>query len=289
MSDNVARMCLVTLMIAAITSTACSGFSERYYVRSHEGTHVKPIYYRVTIRGSAIFSTSRYSSGFFDRAAVEQLFGERQLELARQRGDLMIDLAAAERDRVASANVLVARTKKLFETIATRAEAAASSESPQVMDQLNAMLDAAKTNWQAAESAREQLIMAVLERRSSIFDSAGRPVDTENQKFVIFMTANNQALADAISSIVEEQANTENLVALLTSDQRRRLESAKLESERDQRRAREVIDVLENAGDQATALDLLREASKPFGGWNFSTVDEARRWLDANRNRFLKE
>lgn len=55
---------------------SCSTFRETHYFKDT----LKPIpnYYKVQVRGSTLFSSSRYVSGYYDRGAVQAYFGEIQ-------------------------------------------------------------------------------------------------------------------------------------------------------------------------------------------------------------------
>lgn len=54
--------------------SSCSTFRETHYFK--DNLQPVPNYYKVNVRGSTLFSSSRYVSGYYDRGAVQAYFGE---------------------------------------------------------------------------------------------------------------------------------------------------------------------------------------------------------------------
>ena len=63
----------VTFIIFGCTAK----LSESYYLTTHDPDNGFTNYFRVTTDGCAVFSSAKYSVGFYDRNAVERLFGRR--------------------------------------------------------------------------------------------------------------------------------------------------------------------------------------------------------------------
>jgi hypothetical protein len=65
---------LVVVALVAVLATGCQSIRELHYFKDKAGN--PPNYYRLSIRGRAFLSSSRYLSGYFDEEAVNYYFGE---------------------------------------------------------------------------------------------------------------------------------------------------------------------------------------------------------------------
>ena len=62
-----------------LASTGCVSIAERYYIKAtslNQGEPAQTNYFRVDVSGWTSFSASQYAAGWYDRDAVDQLFGE---------------------------------------------------------------------------------------------------------------------------------------------------------------------------------------------------------------------
>jgi hypothetical protein len=65
-----------SLLLSACSLGCASAFHETHYFRSVD-QHAQPVnYYRVTVDGQTVLSSSRYLSGYFDEQAVNTYFNE---------------------------------------------------------------------------------------------------------------------------------------------------------------------------------------------------------------------
>jgi hypothetical protein len=65
---------LLPFAVLSLFITSCSTFRETHYFKDS----LEPIanYYRVDVSGYSLFSSSRYVSGYYDRVAIQEYFGE---------------------------------------------------------------------------------------------------------------------------------------------------------------------------------------------------------------------
>lgn len=65
---------LFYLAFAAIVIQSCSSFRETHYFKDS----LEPVanYYKVEVKGYSLLSSSRYVSGYYDRNAIQEYFGE---------------------------------------------------------------------------------------------------------------------------------------------------------------------------------------------------------------------
>lgn len=70
---------LLALALVTATVTGCSSFKETHYFRQKVADGNTPEsynYFKLTVSGEAGFTSSRYASGYFDEAAVDEYFSE---------------------------------------------------------------------------------------------------------------------------------------------------------------------------------------------------------------------
>lgn len=95
------RTWVVTVLIALMTMLlggCVAALKEQYYLAAHDPDTQSTNYFRITIKGDASLSSVKFSVGFYDRNAVERLFGETALE--REFLSTKIDFFDAEGKRL---------------------------------------------------------------------------------------------------------------------------------------------------------------------------------------------
>lgn len=100
-TKRIAAIKVILLITASLLGlSGCATFSEKFYFRVKENPNSDPEYFRVTIKGSTFFSESRYSAGFYDKGAVDELFGEIKVSksLSRALINSKTELLIAEED-----------------------------------------------------------------------------------------------------------------------------------------------------------------------------------------------
>lgn len=72
---------IASLALAMSLLTGCAAsLGETYYLAAYDPDTRGTNYFRVTLSGSSSLSSTKFSVGFYDRAAVEKLFGETAIE-----------------------------------------------------------------------------------------------------------------------------------------------------------------------------------------------------------------
>ena len=64
----------VLIIFISLLAFSCSTFREVHYFKDNLAPTAN--YYKVNVKGSTLFSSSRYVSGYYDRGAVQTYFGE---------------------------------------------------------------------------------------------------------------------------------------------------------------------------------------------------------------------
>lgn len=301
------RGLLIRPLLAAAVSVAamgCATFSEKYYFRANSAEAENPLYYRVGIRGSTCFSKSRYSAGFFDKRAVDDLFGEVAMERALERSQAELAKEQAQREELG-------RKKDKIAGITVRRDAAEKAylglvqAAPQDADAIaKARAHVVEAN-QDLKTAEEELATGLAKIggvSEQVLDPTGKAIDLQDKRFVLFMNSNSDALARALQKIAEEEIVVQSMVAIANQDIQQDLAAAARERQAVLTISRDVAAKAEAAlatvagtawsdaavgSVQAELLGLVNRTAMFYGAPRFASEVEARAWLEKNTGNFV--
>lgn len=239
--------------ISLLLSAGCtSALHEEHFVMSFDPDTGQKNYFRVNIDGKAEFSKAKFSSGTYDRRAINRLFGEmsaqREFEARKldkydpERLTPLKDISdqltrataaeTAEKERVVKEiNRAVGRAIGRYEIIlltlgdigeqlkapldwAKEAHAEAKTE---LDKNTEAVIDKA---WERLEAAASLLavIRTIVEGKDIVyfFDGAGNPIDVENHAMVIFVSTDVSPFTTALRQLTDaEEAKTHLIQAVM--------------------------------------------------------------------------
>lgn len=208
-------------------------------------------YFRVNINGTSSFSRAKFSSGTYDRRAINRLFGEmsaqREFELRKldkydpetlaPRKDISNQLTmasaaeTAEQERVVrEINRAVGRAIGRYETkLLTLGDIGERLKVP--LDRVKEAHAEAKTEldktppeihkaWERLEFAASILVVirSMVEGKDVVyfFDGAGNPIDVENHAMVIFVSTDVSPFTTALRQLTDaEEARTHLIQAVM--------------------------------------------------------------------------
>ena len=217
---------------------------EKYVLLAVDPESETTNYFRVDLDGSTWLTSSKFSSGFYDRDAVERLFGEQSLESeflasrvelfgqdGKRLNDLSAQLAASRQ------GTLDARRAQLVLASGTLAELIGRyeirlAETPDLQSRFRAALDKATTLRSQGESGipatpvtdpaaiavplarlREaqgylEAIRVAVDGRVLVrfFDGGGNEINAESKTMVIFVSSDASRFSEAIRQLAEEES-----------------------------------------------------------------------------------
>lgn len=224
-----------------------ASLKETYYLSAHDPDTKVTNFFRIQFKGQSWFSQAKYSTGEYDRVAVQRLFGENQLS----------------REHLATeVNVFDAETGKRLADISaalTKAESAATSARQRDMDNLNQAIAREIGHFRArlvvqpdvferfesvlnqAEAARQEgekiliqsppdLVRAGARFSTAVsmlttirlfvdgkvivrfFDGAGNELDVRNKALVVFVATDASRFTEAIRQLAEAEDATQDLL-----------------------------------------------------------------------------
>lgn len=239
---------LAGLFVLAVALGGChSSLDHTYYIKSYDPSTETSNYFRIELKGHTDLSKSKYSLGFYDRSAVERLFGEASVNRHfRETHPGFFDgeaeeaakdaAAAAEKAEAAPAagmreplEELLLRLVRLKEQYWLRLQLSSihASQLGPAMDRAAAALVAAKA---ALDDATPKLKEAARELASAhallegirlavdgdvivrFFDGAGNEIDVTTKTMVIFVASDVSRFAQALEQLAGEEAARQNLL-----------------------------------------------------------------------------
>jgi hypothetical protein len=272
------------LVCAALLLNGCTAtLRDTYYLEAHDPSSGITNFFRIRIQGDASMSRTKYSVGFYDRAAVERLFGEMTIQkdflgnrmdlLSLDNNEELTALASALKEartaqaeqqknhlHVASGTVagLIVQYRTRFDAVQTKrwappldqaeqAQIAADAEIDKDPDKAAGLLRKAQV---ILETIRIAVDGGVLVRS---FDGAGNEVDTTTKTLVIFVASDVSRFANALRELAESEEASQNLMLALLGG---KIQEAALAAKR-----------VDASDTQTTALlkrltDLIKEAQK---------------------------
>ena len=292
---------------------SCSNFSERYYFRVQDpDMELDPAYFRVNISGTVFFSESRYSAGFYPRKAVEQLFGEIKMEGDRAELEARAKLPEKIRNQIDRYENRVKEAEKIRKEAAKfvqKVQDGIQSDS-QITDDEQKQLDMAKANLEkfdkvytdSEKDLKEFLKDVVKPENATLLDAtSGAIIDLEKQKMVLFMTANNDALAGVIKQIAEEEQIVNNAVTILNREKNEELASIELDKREVLENNRFLYELLQKKLEEIKTmqndpsklgniktliLKMSNDIACQYESPRFDSVKEAEKWLEDNSENF---
>jgi hypothetical protein len=254
----------------------------------------------VGICGYSAFSKTRYSAGFFNRRAVDDLFGEVEMETAleKKQGDLEAEKARREKitryKAVAQAAKDARDAAQAAYTTAIKSGAAAAAVKA-ARDELTQ----ATAAWKTAEKELADVV-GPPGQSEQVLDPSGKVIDTRDKRFVLFMNANSDALAQAIQRIAEEEATVRNIAAIANADVSRQVVANDSQVETSLIVSRVIVQGLDNglkrieqtgyderASAQSDLLEMINSITAFYGSARLETIEEARIWIQQNKPRII--
>lgn len=243
-------MKLTTAIVVLTVLTGCSSsMREVYYLQAHDPVVGYSNYFKVEISGRACLSRAKYSVGFYDKDAVERLFGENELQreyLATSvdvfdpaTGKRLTDLSS-ELDSAAAATTVFdkRRLENASATVAGLIERmdVQMTARPKLRGSFETALDTARLSQQAAEDLlsngdlagaaaavrKAQLILEAVRIAAEghllvrFFDGAGNEIDVSRKTLVIFVATDASRFAEALRQLAQaDEAANDILLAVL--------------------------------------------------------------------------
>lgn len=253
---RVGRRCQAAV-IALLTCVGLAGcgatLNETYYLATHDPDTRATNYFRVTLAGSAELSSVKFSVGFYDRAAVERLFGETAIEReyratrvelfgadGQRLRDLSAQLTAIEQqvpalrkeqlDRANSALAeLIGRYRvrllgyskntELLQALDTASRLRTEAEAKIVSNQVGDLIIASAKLREAQgylEAIRIVVDSRVLVR---FFDGGGNEIDVASKTQVIFVASDASRFLEAIRQLAESEQAQQDVLRIVLGPQ----------------------------------------------------------------------
>lgn len=106
-------VCLLFLIFTGLAGCGAT-LKETYYLQAHDPATDHSNYFRIKFNGNGYFSKAKFSVGFYDKSAIEQLFSESSLKHAYLSTEVdVFDHATGKRLKEISTLLNAARTKEL--------------------------------------------------------------------------------------------------------------------------------------------------------------------------------
>lgn len=239
------RILLAGLVVVLLQTGCYARLAEDYYLKAHDPRVDVTNYFKITLSGQIWFSKAKYSVGFYDREAVDKLFGESAFEqeflvtrlrlfaldsdeklkeLSSTLSKLESVITTLQKEQLLIANATAAG---LVEHYRTRLEA-----DPDIKAQFSKALRRAIVARKQAEKKiaenhfdearakiREvQLILEVIRIALDstvlvrFFDGAGNEIDVTNRTLVIFVATDIARFAEALRQLAESKEATDDLL-----------------------------------------------------------------------------
>jgi hypothetical protein len=237
---------LSVLWIAIVLSGCTATLSEKYYLATHDPDSGLTNYFRITTEGNAFCSSAKYSVGFYDRTAVERLFGETSLEheYRSTRFELFgadnkrLNDISAQLTKVAEAQAkmgtqdlirlnaaiaeMIARYKVRLKFMPNKAQhlETALRDAEKHQEEARKALDKAQPETIKAQSDLRMAYGLLQEIRTAVdgrmlvrfFDGAGNEIDVTNKTQVIFVASDASRFLEALRQLAEDEVATQDVM-----------------------------------------------------------------------------
>ena len=256
---------LILIICVALSATSCtSKLHETYYLKAHDPTTNSTNYFRIIIDGCSSQNKIKYSIGFYDRIAVEQLFAENKLQreylsttidvFDKETGQRLTDLnsqlqmAAISQEetiktthlkqaldsgsallghyriRLKQKNDLLVEYKTSLDDAENKIETAKTALIKPSVSKSD--LTTASTDLKYAHALLEGIRVAVDgELIVRFFNGAGIEMNVSALSMVIFVASDASRFTDAIRQLAEAEEVTQDILAITVG---RRMQEAKL-------------------------------------------------------------
>lgn len=295
--------CVLVLLAGVLTSGCVATLSEKYYLLATDPKTGVSNYYRVQLSGQIYASQAKYSVGLYDRAAVQQLFGESALqreflatrlnafaetdkEIAElgavlekleanlanvRKGQIQVAYAAAS-GALESMRIAISLDGDLsseFQTALTRADGLRGPiEAHLKQDELTEAMADLRQLQVIVTAIRQSVNSEVLVR---FFDGDGNERDVSNKSEVVFVATDVSRFTEALRQLAESKEASENILRIVMRDDIERAAELSDTLARDQAQAAAVgtylsrIPLAEDA-DLETAKGVIGRAAAAIGG-----------------------
>jgi hypothetical protein len=307
------------LWIAIVLSGCTATLSEKYYLATHDPDSGLTNYFRITTEGNAFCSSAKYSVGFYDRTAVERLFGETSLEheYRSTRFELFgadnkrLNDISAQLTKVADAQAkmgiqdlirlnaaiaeMIARYKVRLKFMPNKAQHLETALREAEIHQKEAIkiLDVippkepikAQSDLRMAYGLLQEIRIAVDGRMLvRFFDGAGNEIDVTNKTQVIFVASDASRFLEALRQLAEDEVATQDVMLTVLGP---RIKEAQMltaqvsASEQEQAALLTRLDAIIETLPQADIQQALKMAAVAVGGTGqrFNTSEEIHKFL----------
>jgi len=236
---------VAAVLTTVLFATGCvSNLNRTYYVKTYDPRTDTANYFRLVLEGDSKLSKTKFSVGFFDRSAVEVLFGEASIqqefkrqqvldeetcakleqageELKETSGDVEVQTAALRRlaHRLQGIATRFRTRLDLQKDLLQQFEAAlemadkALQTAYAALDRVPAKPDTARRHLVEARATLEALRVAVDgEVLVRFFDGAGNEIDLTTQALVIFVASDVSQFSAALRQLAESEVARSNLL-----------------------------------------------------------------------------
>lgn len=239
---------LLTFFILGLLFSGCAAsLKETHYLAAFDPATKVRNYFRIRFKGITWLSKAKFSTGDYDRVAVQRLFGENQLsrehlatevdvfdpETGKRRADISAQLAQAESGHVAARqrdldhiNQAIAREIGRFRARIVAQPDVLERFEPAVNEAMRAKQEGenflaqspADLTRAAARFSKAVAIMAMIrlivdgEVIVRFFDGAGNEIDVRNKALVIFVATDASRFTESIRQLAEAEDATQDLM-----------------------------------------------------------------------------
>jgi hypothetical protein len=307
------------LWVAFVLFGCTATLSEKYYLATHDPDSGLTNYFRITTEGNAFCSSAKYSVGFYDRTAVERLFGETSLEheYRSTRFELFgadnkrLNDISAQLTKVAEAQAkmgtqdlirlnaaiaeMIARYKVRLKFVPNKAQhlEAALLDAEAYQKQARAILDGeSKNELIKAQSDLRMAYGLLQEIRTAVdgrmlvrfFDGAGNEIDVTNKTQVIFVASDASRFLEALRQLAEDEVASQDVMLTVLAP---RIKEAQIltaqvsASEQEQAALLTRLDAIIETLQKADIQEALKMAAVAVGGTGqrFSTPEDIHKFL----------
>ena len=306
-------------IVAALVLGGCySGLDHTYYIKTYDPGVEAANYFRISVHGDTSFSKSKYSVGFFDRDAVERLFGEASVNRQfRETHPSFFDSeaeAAAQAAQAAAEAVEAAPAtgkKEALEKLLLRLVELQGRYwlrlqlEPELQAQLGAAQKRASDGIALAKAALDEatpdldtaareltFARAVLEGvRAAVdgdvivrfFDGAGNEIDVTTKTMVIFVASDASRFTGALEQLAGEEAARQNILLTILGPKIREAERLEAQVSHSDSQNEQTAEKLGDALDGVKALPAKLDGKTP------AEVEKARKAeLETLRKKILE-
>lgn len=251
---------VIALSIVLLMMGCSSMLNETYYLKAYDPQTQAINYFRINLCGNSTFSKTKFSVGFYDRDAVERLFGETAISQEFLSTQVEVfDKATGKKLQDISSNLQAAKVntqefakERLINVNASIAELIGQYETrlfskKKLKEQLQQSIDRAKTLREAGEAALKgnDLIVAMAKFREALaimeairiavdskvlvrfFNGAGNEINVTTKTMVIFVATDVSRFAEAIRQLAESSESAQDVLRIVLGPRIQEAEAVK--------------------------------------------------------------